>query len=53
MLHDRGGPISSRISVEFFIVFPFTLKSVQFMSWAFLLIVGAFSDIMKELGLNF
>ena len=49
---DRGRPVSSRISVEFF-VFPFTLKSVQFMSRSFLLIVGAFSDVMEELELNF
>ena len=49
---DRGRPVSSRISVEFF-VFPFTLKSVQFMSRSFLLIVGAFSDVTEELELNF
>ena len=53
MLCNRGGPILSTISAEFFIVFPFTIKSVQFMSGAFLLIVAAFSDVMEELELNF
>ena len=53
MLHERGGPVSPRILVEFFIVFPFTLKSVQFMSGVFPLIVGAFSDAMEKLELNF
>ena len=53
MLCDRGGTISPRISAEFFVVFPFTLKPVQFMSGAFLLIVWAFSDVMEEPQLNF
>ena len=53
MLCDRGGPISVRISAEFFVVIPFALKPVQFMSGAFQLIVWAFSDVMKELDLNF
>ena len=50
---DRGRPVSSRLSAEFFVVFPFTLKSVQFMSRSFLLIVRTFSDVMEELELNF
>ena len=53
MLCDRGGPVSSRIWAEFFILFPFTLKSVQFMSRAFLLIVVAFLDVTEERKLNF
>ena len=53
MLCDRGGPVSSRIWAEFFILFPFTLKSVQFMSRAFLLIVAAFLDVIEERKLNF
>ena len=53
MLCDTEGPISSGILGEFFVVFPFTLKSVQFMSRVFLLIVGAFSDVMEELEVNF
>ena len=53
MLCSRGSPILSTISAEFFIVFPFALKSVQFMSGAFLLILAAFSDVMEELELNF
>ena len=50
---DRGRPVPSRLSAEFFVVFPFTLKSVQFMSRSFLLIVRTFSDVMEELELNF
>lgn len=53
MLCDTEGPISSGILGEFFVVFPFTLKSVQFMSRVFLPIVGAFSDVMEELEVNF
>ena len=54
MLCDTEGPISSGILGEFFVVFPFTLKSVQFVSRVFLLaIVGAFSDVTEELEVNF
>ena len=52
-MFDREGLILSRISAEFFIVFPFTLKSAQFMSGLFSLFVGALSNIMEEFELNF
>ena len=53
MLCDTEGPISGILG-EFFVVFPFTLKSVQFISRVFLLaIVGAFSDVTEELEVNF
>ena len=50
---DRGGLILSRISAEFFNVFPFALKSVQFTSELFPLFVGAFSNIMEKPELSF
>ena len=53
MLCDREGIILSWTLGEFFIVFPFKLKSAEFMSGVFPLIVGAFSDVMEELELNF
>ena len=53
MLCDRGGLILSRISTECFIVFPFTLKSAQFMTGVFPLIAGEFSDVMEELEFDF
>ena len=49
MLRHRVVPISSRLSGEFFVMFPFTLKSAQFISGVFTLIVN--SDVMEELEL--
>ena len=46
MLCDRRGLILSTISAEF--LFPFTLKSVQFMNVLFQLIVAALSDVKEK-----
>ena len=45
--------IFSRISAEFFIVFPFKLKSKQYMSGAFPPFAGLSSGIMEEFELKF
>ena len=64
MLRKKQGIIFSRILAEFFIVFPFKLKSAQYMSKVFSLFAeylskvfslfaGFLSDIMEEFELKF
>ena len=53
MLGKKEGIIFSRISAELFFVFPFKLKSAQYMSKVFSLFSGFLSDIMEEFELKF
>ena len=53
MLRDRQKLILPKISAEFFILFPFKLKSSQFIIGKFSLFSGALSDVMEEFKLIF
>ena len=53
MSRKKEGIIFSRISAKFFIVFPFKLKSAQYISKVFSLFAGLLSDIMEEFELKF